>query len=123
MDLRHDTTIEAVLEQLIATGATDPGRIFGQLFELALQIERERFLKANHYERTPERQGYANGYKPKRIDTPAGTVTLQVPKTAGHAGDPFHPQSLERGSDLRVPSCWRWRRCTSRVSRRVRPKR
>ncbi len=70
MDLRHDTTIEAVLEQLIATGATDPGRIFGQLFELALQIEREQFLKANHYERTPERQGYANGYKPKRIDTP-----------------------------------------------------
>jgi len=97
MDLRHDTTIEAILEQLIATGATDLGRVFGQLFELALQIEREQFLKANHYERTPERQGYANGYKPKRIDTPAGTVTLQVPKTAGHAGDPFYPQSLERG--------------------------
>lgn len=97
MDLRHDTTIEAILEQLIATGATDLGRIFGQLFELALQMEREQFLKANHYERTPERQGYANGYKPKRIDTPAGTVTLQVPKTAGHAGDPFYPQSLERG--------------------------
>ena len=97
MDLRHDTTIEAILEQLIATGATDLGRVFGQLFELALQIEREQFLKANHYERTPERQGYANGYKPKRIDTPAGTVTLQVPKTAGHASDPFYPQSLERG--------------------------
>ena len=97
MDLRYDTTIEAILEQLIATGATDLGRVFGQLFELALQIEREQFLMANHYERTPERQGYANGYKPKRIDTPAGTVTLQVPKTAGHAGDPFYPQSLERG--------------------------
>lgn len=97
MDLRHDTTIEAILEQLIATGATDLGRVFGQLFELALRIEREQFLKANRYERTPERQGYANGYKPKRIDTPAGTVTLQVPKTAGHAGEPFYPQSLERG--------------------------
>lgn len=97
MDLRHDTTIEAILEQLIATGATDLGRLFGQLFELALQIEREQFLKASHYERTPERQGYANGYKPKRIDTPAGTVTLQVPKTAGHDGEAFYPQSLERG--------------------------
>ncbi len=30
MDLRHDTMIEAVLEQLIATGATDPGKVFGQ---------------------------------------------------------------------------------------------
>ncbi len=91
MDLRHTTTIEAVLEHLIANGATDLGRVFGQLFEFAMQIEREQYLKAGHYERTPE--GYANGYK--RIDTPA--VTIQVPKTAGHEDDPFYPQSLERG--------------------------
>lgn len=97
MDLRHDTTIEAVLKQLIETGATDLGRVFGQLFELALQIEREQYLNASHYERTPERQGYANGYKPKRIDTLAGTVAIQVPKTGGHEGNPFYPQSLERG--------------------------
>ncbi len=82
MDLRHTTTIGTVLEHLIANGATDPGRVFGQLFELAMQIEREQHLKAGH--RTPERQGYANGYK--RIDTP--TVTVQVPKTAGHGDDP-----------------------------------
>ena len=30
-------------------------------------------------------------------DTPAGTVNVQVPKTAGHEGEPFCPQSLERG--------------------------
>ena len=30
-------------------------------------------------------------------DTPAGTVNVQVPKTAGHDGEPFYPQSLERG--------------------------
>ena len=62
-----------------------------------MQIERERFLRAGPYERTAERQGYANGYKSKRIDTPAGTVTVDVPKTAGHDGAPFYPQSLERG--------------------------
>ena len=55
------------------------------------------FSGAGHYERTPERRGYANGTKPKRIDTPAGTVNVQVPKTAGHDGEPFYPQSLERG--------------------------
>ncbi len=98
MDLRHTTTIEAVLEHLIANGATDLGRIFGQLFELAMQIEREQYLKAGH--RTPERQGYANGYK--RIDTP--TVTVQVPKTAGHGDDP--PSRLNAASDLLAPSCW-----------------
>jgi transposase-like protein len=71
--------------------------VFARAFELAMQIERERFLRAGRYERTPERQGYANGFKPKRVDTPAGTVTVQVPKTAGHGDAPFYPHSLERG--------------------------
>ena len=46
---------------------------------------------------TINRTTSANGYKAKRIDTPAGTVSVQVPKTAGHDREPFYPQSLERG--------------------------
>jgi len=94
---RNDTAIEAVLEHLIEHGPGDIATVFGRAFELAMQIERERFLRAGSYERTAERRGYANGYKSKRIDTPAGTVTVDVPKTAGHDGEPFFPQSLERG--------------------------
>ena len=97
MDGRKDTAVEALLEHLIEHGPADIATVFGRAFELAMQIERERFLRAGPYERTAERQGYANGYKPKRIDTPAGTVTVQVPKTAGHDGEPFYPRSLERG--------------------------
>ena len=97
MDGRKDTTLEAVLEQLIEHGPGEIASVFARAFELAMQIERERFLRAGHYERTPERHGYANGYKPKRIDTQAGSVTVQVPKTAGHDGEPFYPRSLERG--------------------------
>jgi transposase-like protein len=97
MDRRNDTALEAVLEQLIENGPNDIATVFGRAFELAMQIERERFLGAGLYERTAERRGYANGYKPKRIDTPAGTVAVDVPKTAGHDGTPFYPQSLERG--------------------------
>ena len=97
MDGRKDTAVEALLEHLIEHGPSDIATVFGRAFELAMQIERERFLRAGPYERTAERQGYANGYKPKRIDTPAGTVTVDVPKTAGHDGEPFYPQSLERG--------------------------
>ena len=37
------------------------------------------------------------GTEGKRLDTPAGTVNVQVPKTAGHEDEPFYPQSLERG--------------------------
>ena len=97
MDRRQDTTVEALLEHLIEHGPDDIGTVFARAFEMAMRIERERFLRASPYERTAGRQGYANGYKPKRIDTPAGTVTVQVPKTSDHDGDPFYPQSLDRG--------------------------
>ena len=39
---------------------------------------------------------YANGYKPKKIDTAAGTLSVQVPKSRG-GETPFYPQALERG--------------------------
>ncbi|WP_223422300.1 transposase, partial [Tateyamaria pelophila] len=97
MDRQKDTGVEAILEQLIEQGPNDIASVFARAFELAMRIERERFLGAGHYERTPGRHGYANGTKPKRIDTPAGTVTVQIPKTAGHDGEAFYPQSLERG--------------------------
>ncbi len=92
----EDTVIEAVMEQLIENGAEDMGAVFAGLFDLAMRIERERFLGAGHYERSASRRGYGNGSKPKRIDTPAGTLHVNVPKTAGH-DEPFYPQSLERG--------------------------
>ena len=97
MDRNKDTAIEAVLEHLIDHGPGEMASVFARVFEVAMQVERERFLAASHYERTEGRRGYANGYKPKRLDTPAGTVSVQVPKTAGHADEPFYPQSLERG--------------------------
>ena len=49
MDERKDTGIEAIMEQLIEHGANDMATIFARAFELAMQIERERFLGAGHY--------------------------------------------------------------------------
>ena len=92
----QDSAVEALVEQLIEGGSENVATVFAGLFNLAMRIERERFLGAGHYERTPERRGYANGTRPKKIDTPAGTVRLEVPKTAGHEA-PFYPQALERG--------------------------
>lgn len=92
----QSTIITALLEQLITTGPESMGQVFTALFDLAMRLERERHLGAERYERSPERRGYANGYKPKTLDTPAGTLTVQVPKTRD-ADEPFYPQSLERG--------------------------
>ncbi|MFQ5344127.1 MAG: IS256 family transposase [Anaerolineae bacterium] len=96
MGTNEGTSIEALMEQLIESGSEEMASVFAGLFNLAMRIERERFLGAGHYQRTPERRGYANGTKAKKIDTPAGTVTLTVPKTADHE-EPFYPQALERG--------------------------
>ncbi len=38
----------------------------------AMQIERQNHLNALPYERTAERRGYANGYKPKTMTTRVG---------------------------------------------------
>jgi putative transposase len=97
MPEHQDRIVAALMERLIAHGPEDMGGVFAELFNLALRLERERFLGAGLYERTAERRGYANGYKAKKLDTPAGTVTLDVPKTRGHDGEPFYPQALERG--------------------------
>ena len=90
------TTIEAVLEQLMTDGPQAMAEIFATMMNIAMRTEREQFLGADHYQRAAGRQGYANGFKPKTIDTKAGTLTLEIPKTAG-TPEPFYPQSLERG--------------------------
>ena len=39
-----------------------------------LYIKREQFLGEGHCERVSRRRGYANGYKSKKVETPAGTL-------------------------------------------------
>lgn len=92
----NDTAIAAVLEQLTAEGPQAMAQVMTMLMNLAMRTEREQYLGAGHYERSTGRRGYANGTKSKKIDTPLGTLTLDVPKTAG-AAQPFFPRSLERG--------------------------
>ena len=50
------------------------------LINLAMQMERQAYLQAGPYERTPERRDYANGYKPKTVSTRLGAITFDVPQ-------------------------------------------
>jgi putative transposase len=95
-DKTSDTIMAAVMEQLVAEGPEAMAQVMTALMNLAMRMEREQFLGAGHYERAAERRGYANGTKPKLIDTLAGTLSLEVPKTAG-TDEPYYPQALERG--------------------------
>ena len=78
-----DTAIAAIMEQLMVEGPQAMAPVVTALMNLAMRMEREQFLGAGHYERSAGRRGYANGAKLKKIDTPAETLTLEVPKTAG----------------------------------------
>lgn len=64
------------------------------LLDEVMKIEWAAMLKASHYQRTDDRRGYANGFKPKTLHTRLGALTVQVPQTRGV---PFYPSALEKG--------------------------
>lgn len=73
-------------------GAAEALRI---LVNEASRIERAQHLQAMPYERSAQRQDYANGYKPKTVLTRLGEVTFDVPQVRSGG---FYPSALERGS-------------------------
>ncbi len=60
----------------------------------AMQAERQKYLKTGPYERSPERAGHANGYKPKTVRTRLGEITFDVPQVREGG---FYPEALEKG--------------------------
>ncbi len=95
MTCREDCSqFDLAMELLITNGFGNVAEVVGILMNSAMQIERSRHLQAIPYERTEERRGYANGFKPKTLKTRFGEVQLSVPQTRNSS---FYPQSLERG--------------------------
>jgi putative transposase len=64
------------------------------LINQAMQVERSKYLQANEYERTQDRKGHANGYKPKTVRTRMGEITFAVPQVREGG---FYPSALEKG--------------------------
>lgn len=91
----HCTLPNEITEGLISQGMDYIPEMIRILINLAMQIERQAYLQAGPYERTPERKDYANGYKPKTVNTRMGPITFQVPQV--RKGD-FYPSSLEKGT-------------------------
>lgn len=64
------------------------------LINNAMQVERSKYLQAEHYERTEDRKGHANGFKPKTVKTRMGEITFAVPQVREGG---FYPSALEKG--------------------------
>ncbi len=82
------------LEPIIEHGLDVLPELIQTLVNTAMQIERQKHLGAAPYERSNERRGYANGYKPKTVATRLGKITFDVPQVRDGS---FYPNSLERG--------------------------
>ncbi len=90
-----DCTLSPDLAALLADQGLDAlPEVIRIILNTAMQAERERHLQAAAYERTAERQGYANGYKPKTVTTRVGAITFDVPQVRDGS---FYPTALEKG--------------------------
>jgi putative transposase len=94
-DRLNDSLIDQIVKELIGQGAEGLKPVLELLFNVAMKVEREQFLGAGSHERSNERKGYANGYKPKEVQTRMGTLELAIPQVRGLG---FYPQSIEKGS-------------------------
>jgi transposase-like protein len=90
----HFTLPTELLEQIASEGLDFLPELIEVLINTAMQAERSKHLKANLYERTDQRKGYANGYKPKTVKTRIGDITFDVPQVRDGS---FYPGALEKG--------------------------
>ena len=79
---QHSTTLDQLMELLIQDGPDAMAHAFTTLLNHAMRIEREQALGAASHQRTDQRRGYANGYKPKALTTRLGELDLQAPPDA-----------------------------------------
>jgi len=95
MTYQEDFTLPTeYLEQIGEQGLSYLPELIRIVVNAAMQVERQKHLGASPYERTPDRQGYANGYKPKTVKTRIGNITFDIPQV--REGD-FYPGALEKG--------------------------
>lgn len=94
-DRLNDSIAEQIIKELIGQGTEAIKPVLELLFNTAMKLERERFLRAAPHERSEDRKGYANGYKAKGLQTRMGELELAIPQVRGLG---FYPQTIEKGS-------------------------
>lgn len=95
MTRQSDFTLPTeILEQILEHGFGFLPELVRLIINQAMVFEREQHLRAEAYQRTPERKGQANGFKPKTVKTRVGAITFDVPQVRQGG---FYPRSLEKG--------------------------
>lgn len=95
MARQNGTATQEIMELLMQTGVSENmAQCVQMLLNEAMKMERTAYLQASPYERNAERIDYANGYKPKTLQTRIGEVELTVPQTRNGG---FYPSVIQKG--------------------------
>lgn len=70
----NNNTVNSAIESLSDHGFDGMAQALTILMNEVMKMERSHHLQSFPYERTPDRQDYANGYKPKRVNTRIGRL-------------------------------------------------
>ena len=90
----QSTELDSIVQLLADHGFDGLAGAVEILLNEAMKLQRSEALRAGPYERTHERRGHANGFKPKTVNSRLGKLELEVPQTRGVE---FYPTVLERG--------------------------
>jgi len=82
------------IEEILRNGLDAVPEMVRVLLNSVMQAERSKYLQAGEYERSADRKGHANGYKPKTVRTRMGEITFAVPQVREGG---FYPSALEKG--------------------------
>lgn len=88
------SVIEDIMELLADDGFDALSEALRLIVNQAMRLERQKHLGVGPYERSNDRRGYANGFKPKTVQTRVGALDLDVPQVRDSS---FYPSSLEKG--------------------------
>lgn len=86
--------IQEILEDFAKQGFNQLKDSLQNLLNQLMIAEREDYIGASPYERTPDRRDYANGFKNKTLLTKSGKLELKIPQV--REGE-FYPSCLEKG--------------------------
>jgi transposase-like protein len=95
MTYQDDFTLPTeLLEQVAEQGLDFLPELIRIVINTAMQVERQKHLGVGPYERSADRQGHANGFKPKTVSTRIAPITFEIPQVREGG---FYPQALEKG--------------------------
>lgn len=96
-----NTATTQAINLILENGLEGLAGAIAVLIDQAMFIERSNHIGAGPYERHKDRDGHANGFKPKTLQTRLGKIELSIPQARG-SSEPFYPSAFERGQRSEV---------------------